>query len=662
MTSPEVRERLDRALDARYRIDRELGRGGMATVFLAHDSKHDRQVALKVMHPEIAFALGRERFLREIRFAARLSHPHIVSIYDSGEADGLLFYVMPFVEGESLRDRLDRESQLPIDESLRLTREIADGLAYAHSSGIVHRDIKPENILISHNHASIADFGIAWAVGAARDDRITATGISLGTPAYMSPEQALGEQVDASTDAWALGCVLYEMIAGFPPFGSEPRQVLTRSLTTTPAPLSQVRQVPDGVQTVIDSALARGREERIANGQEFGEALDNASSGLSVQLKHNKQRRRTPRIAAIATGVAALLIIVGALAWRAKSASNVTVSNHASRGNLSSDSLAVQYYTRGRAQFARRTQAGVADAFALFNKAIERDSSFALAWAGLARTTQWVASRGLSLTGVSVDSMISITLLASERALVLDSGNAEIWLVRANAAQLLDPQDRRTVLAAERQALALDSTYADAWFQLALTEQELLRDNASEQHFLRSIRLSPRNVQTLAFLALHYLWTRQYKEGLKWADSAVAVDPTYVLAREALGQLSLAAGQFDAAEREHKVYLRMTKGREQVNSLAELALVEAAQGNLSSARSYAIRAAALADSTNPTKHEAPYIGAAFAAIGDTARAIKWIAAFHPREDLHFQLHLKRDPPLNWLHGPLGRGLLTADPK
>jgi len=207
--------RLTAALAGRYRIESELGAGGMATVYLAQDLKHRRQVAIKVLKPELASVLGPERFLREIEIAAQLTHPHILPLYDSGEAEGLLYYVMPYVEGESLRDRITREKQLPLDDALQVARETADALSYAHSHGVIHRDIKPENILLESGHAVVADFGIARAISAAGGERLTETGLAVGTPAYMSPEQAAGEKnLDGRSDLYALGCVLYEMLAG----------------------------------------------------------------------------------------------------------------------------------------------------------------------------------------------------------------------------------------------------------------------------------------------------------------------------------------------------------------------------------------------------------------------------------------------------------------
>ena len=217
MTTPS--SRISGALSTRYRLEQEIGAGGMATVYLAEDIRHDRRVALKVLRPELAAVIGAERFLAEIKLTANLQHPHILPLFDSGEADSFLFYVMPFVEGESLRDRLNREKQLPVDEAIRLAAEVASALDYAHRHGVVHRDIKPENILLHDGRALVADFGIALAASKASGARMTETGMSLGTPHYMSPEQAMGErEITARSDVYALGAVLYEMLTGDPPF------------------------------------------------------------------------------------------------------------------------------------------------------------------------------------------------------------------------------------------------------------------------------------------------------------------------------------------------------------------------------------------------------------------------------------------------------------
>ena len=269
-------EQLRAALADRYAIERELGRGGMATVYLAHDLRHDRHVALKVLHPELAHAVGPGRFLREIRTTARLQHPHILPVFDSGEADGQLWYAMPYVEGESLRARLGHQPKLPIEEALHIASEVADALAYAHERGIIHRDVKPENILLSGGHALVADFGIARAVGQAEGDKLTGTGLALGTPAYMSPEQAAGSgALDGRSDQYSLGCVLYEMLAGEQPFtGPTPQAVIARRFMGPPPALRSLRaEVPEPLERVVLRALAREPVDRFPSAAEFVRSL-----------------------------------------------------------------------------------------------------------------------------------------------------------------------------------------------------------------------------------------------------------------------------------------------------------------------------------------------------------------------------------------------------
>jgi serine/threonine-protein kinase len=276
---PNLLERLKAALADRYAIESEIGRGGMAVVFKAEDLKHRRQVALKVLHPELTATLGAERFLQEIEIVAGLQHPHILPLYDSGEANGLLYYVMPFAEGESLRQRLDREGQLAVDESARIAVEVADGLDYAHRRGVVHRDIKPGNILLAEGHATIADFGIARAIEAALADRVTSTGLGVGTPLYASPEQATAQEtLDGRTDIYSLGCVLYEMLAGEPPLtGATPQMIQARRMSETPTALHTMRDtVPPALDHVIARALARVPADRYATASQFGQALQAA--------------------------------------------------------------------------------------------------------------------------------------------------------------------------------------------------------------------------------------------------------------------------------------------------------------------------------------------------------------------------------------------------
>ena len=268
--------RLNAALEDRYRIERELGEGGMATVYLADDLKHERKVALKVLKPELAAVVGAERFLAEIKTTANLTHPHILPLHDSGEADSFLFYVMPHVEGESLRQRLDREHQLPVDDAVQIAKNVAEALDYAHSHGVIHRDIKPANILLQAGKPVISDFGIALAVSVGGGHRLTETGLSLGTPHYMSPEQAVGDaQVGTATDIYALGCVLYEMLVGEPPHtGSTPQAVLGKIITEPPAPVTKQRPaVPANVEATIQKALEKVPADRFRRTADIAAAL-----------------------------------------------------------------------------------------------------------------------------------------------------------------------------------------------------------------------------------------------------------------------------------------------------------------------------------------------------------------------------------------------------
>ncbi len=284
---PELLGRLQSALADRYRLDREVGAGGMATVYLAEDVRHDRRVALKVLRPELAAVIGAERFLAEIKLTANLQHPHILPLFDSGEADGYLFYVMPFIQGETLRDRLNREKQLPVAEAVRITTEVAAALDYAHRHGVIHRDIKPENILLHDGQALVADFGIALAASKAGGTRMTETGMSLGTPHYMSPEQAMGErEITARSDVYALGAVLYEMLTGDPPFtGSTAQAIVARVVTESPRPLIPQRHtIPRHVEATVLTALEKLPADRFASAAEFADALRDPTYAPTVPV------------------------------------------------------------------------------------------------------------------------------------------------------------------------------------------------------------------------------------------------------------------------------------------------------------------------------------------------------------------------------------------
>src|SRR5688572_3562023 len=311
-----ITERLSAALAGRYRIERHLGEGGMASVYLAEDLKHDRKVAVKVLKPELAAVLGAERFVVEIKTTASLQHPHILPLFDSGTADGFLFYVMPFIKGETLRDKLNRETQLGVDEAVRIAREVADALDYAHRNGVIHRDIKPENILLHDGRPMVADFGIALAVSAAAGGRMTETGLSLGTPHYMSPEQATAEkEISARSDIYSLASVLYEMLAGNPPHvGSSAQQIIMKIIAEPAAPVTQWRKaVPPNVSAALAKALEKLPADRFATATQFAEALANPAFVTTSAVASGDTRAiTTPRHRVALLGTIA---VVGAIAF-----------------------------------------------------------------------------------------------------------------------------------------------------------------------------------------------------------------------------------------------------------------------------------------------------------------------------------------------------------
>ena len=332
MTTSDAAARLNQALEGRYQIDRELGEGGMATVYLADDLKHERKVALKVLKPELAAVVGAERFLAEIKTTANLTHPHILPLFDSGEADGFLFYVMPYVEGESLRERLDREHQLPVDEAVKITTDLAEALDYAHRHKIIHRDIKPANILMHEGRPLIADFGIALAIGAAGGGRLTETGLSLGTPFYMSPEQATGEQfVGSATDTYALGVVLYEMLTGDPPYmGSTAQAVLGQIIAGEAVSATKKRaSVPANVDAAIRKALEKLPADRFTSAQELARALTDRG------FRSTEPDERTAGVASVNWRRAALGSTAMALGFASAFAWSLTRTDSNSTGRFS---------------------------------------------------------------------------------------------------------------------------------------------------------------------------------------------------------------------------------------------------------------------------------------------------------------------------------------
>ena len=336
--------RLAAAIADRYRLERELGQGGMATVYLAEDLKHHRQVAVKVLRPDLAATMGSERFAREIEVAARLQHPHILPLHDSGEADGFFYYVMPYVEGETLRDRLARSGELPVPEALRLLSEIAEALAVAHKSGVVHRDIKPENILISGRHAVVMDFGIAKAVTeATQHQKLTTTGVALGTPTYMAPEQATADpQLDHRVDIYAVGVVAYEMLTGHPPFhGLTPQQTLAAHVTQAPVPVAEQRRgLAPALDSVVMRCLAKRPADRYQTAEELVAALEplaTPSGGMTPTTTRPLPAVKAGRPAIRTTGVAAVVVIIALLGWLVLSRSSTRTVTIAQTAPVTND-------------------------------------------------------------------------------------------------------------------------------------------------------------------------------------------------------------------------------------------------------------------------------------------------------------------------------------
>jgi serine/threonine protein kinase len=641
-----VQSRLTHALSDRYDVERELGRGGMATVWLATDRRAERTVAIKVLQPALAGAIGADRFTREVKLTARLQHPSIVPVLDTGVIpadDGdppLPWYAMPFIEGESLRTRLDREGQLSIDDALRITTDVAGALQTAHAQGIVHRDIKPENVLLQGDRVYVVDFGIAKALVETGGDRLTSTGIAIGTPAYMSPEQASAESVDARSDQYSLATMLYEMLIGEPPFtGPTAQAVVARRLAEPARPIRTVRSaVPEGVERAVLRALERAPVDRFPDVASFVTAL-RRSSGAA------RPARGTGRTVSVM--VVVVLMLVGAAVareWRSRRALHAA-------GASAPDSSVVALYRRGLLGYDRRTPAASIDAIAAFNEALRRDSTYTEAWTGLGKMYVRMYERSFRLPGVSPDSMLRLAVLAVERALALDSSNADAWTTQAIASRHIDPTDRTASLRAVRHAIALDSTNATAWHTLAIVSMETGDFDGAMRAWRRSVAVNPGYTQGLTFLGLAHMWRRAYDSAVTWTDSARAVDPTYFFAWMTLGEVEVERGNFARASAAYAAAARLTTEVERVSAMAGSAMVEARAGRTASARALVRQVDTLATAFSPVSvHTAVYVAHAYAALHDADRAMQWLDRFTPSNDLHFQLHLRCDPSFDPIAG------------
>ena len=630
-------QRLQSALGGRYTIVRELGHGGMATVYLAEDRKHRRRVALKVLRPELAAALGPERFLREIEIAARLNHPHILPLLDSGQAGVALYYVMPYVEGESLRDRLTREPQLPLDEALQITKEVADALSYAHDHQVVHRDIKPENILLESGHAVVADFGIARAITAAGSERLTETGIAVGTPAYMSPEQAVGSQaLDGRSDLYSLACVLYEMLCGETPYtGPTPQAILAKKLSEPLPRVSVVREtVPPGVEAALAKALARTPADRFATAGQFATALA-VPSGLQLPAT-GRTGHRARRAAALVAGLLVTVAGAGVVAKsgvlrssrgpgsNAETLRSVAVLPFSSLGDTTQayigdgftnaviDALVrvegVRVPASGRV-FAYRgrdvREAGRdLDVRTVVTGSVQVAGNRLRVWTQLVNvedgTSVWSHQYSSDLAGIfPTQDSIAVGIVTALRGRLAAVAATTV----ARGARTSDPEAYRLYLRAQQamsqfkveqgialfeEALARDSTFADAWVGLAdaygwpstrlppaevtararrAVERAIELDslngyafslrgglrmqdwdwNGAQADMQRAVRLSPASADAASSYALFLVVVGKPDSGLAQARRALALDPANPAYVSALASAFIFAGMTDSA-------------------------------------------------------------------------------------------------------------------
>jgi tetratricopeptide (TPR) repeat protein len=652
-----MRDRLNAALSGRYVVQRELGHGGMATVWLATDTHAERSVAIKLLQPGLADAIGADRFAREVRLMGGLHHPGIVPVLDSGvvppNGDGppLPWYAMPYVEGESLRSRLERERQLPIEEALRITADVGGALQTAHAHGIVHRDIKPENVLLAGEQVYVVDFGIAKALVETGGERLTSTGIAIGTPAYMSPEQASAEPVDARSDQYSLAAMTYEMLTGEPPFtGPTAQAVIARRFAEPARAIRTVRSaVPASVERAVLRALERAPVDRHPDVASFVAGLRRVSVG-TLGGPHRVRRQATWAALAIAAG-----LTLGAVLWLRRGSERAEVPSKR-------DGTAVALYQRGLRAYDTRRPAGTLEAIAAFNAALRRDSTYGEAWAGLAQAYVRSYERAFTIPGVPQDSMLRLAVVAVERAQALGRDNADTWLTQAIVSRHIDPTDRTLTLRAARRAIALDSTNAVAWHVLAVGLMETDDVDGALRAWRRSVAADPTYTQGIGFLGVAHMWRRAYDSAITWIDSAIAVDANYLLGWSYVGQVETERGNLSRAAAGFAAAARLATDVERVNNMAGSALVEARAGQREHARAMLRAVDSLAARYEPPPlHLAVFLSQAHAAAGDTDGAMRWLGTIAPVGDLHFQLHLRCDPSFDPIAAdPRFRALLIAE--
>ena len=692
----------------RYTLDREIGRGGMATVYLAEETKHSRQVAIKVLKPELAATLGAERFLREIGIAARLSHPHLVPLIDSGDAGGLLYYVSSYMPGGSLRERLQREGTLPVRDALRIANELATALDYAHRAGFVHRDVKPENILFADGHALLADFGVARVVfGEGADDQVTAAGLAIGTPEYMSPEQASGGRaIDGRADIYALACVVYEMLTGAPPFRGETRAIMVRQVTETPPRVRAFHpEIPPAVDDAIALAMAKDPASRFGSACAFVSAMEaesrprgrvfagatrniavlpfvNASpdpdneylsDGITDELIDALAKVEGIRVASRTSvfalkgkpqdvrAIGALLdcpVVLegtvrrsgnqlritaqltstddGHLIWsqrydrrmddafaiqdeisqtivntlRARSFADVS---QPARRRQTENARAYSLYLKGRYEWNRRNQEGVAAGIRYFEQAIEEDPRYALAYTGLADC--WALH--VDYRAVPVREGFEKAKAYALKAIELDDSLAEAHASLAWVLFIYD-WDWEGAEHEFRRAIELDPRYATAhqWYAFLLSTKGAMGESLVEGH--TAVELDPGSVSARRTLGIAYCYARRYDQARYHLERAIAMNPNAEETYRILGLTLALEGQLDEALRVLRETVAMPDSG--TYSRATLAYVLGRTGQVAEARSILaeLETRAATEYVSPVAFATIFIG-----LAEYDRALEW---------------------------------------
>ncbi|HEY3258523.1 MAG TPA: protein kinase [Gemmatimonadaceae bacterium] len=635
-----------RELGDRYTIEFEIGRGGMATVYRARDRRHDRSVAVKVLNADVAAALGTERFLQEIKTAASLTHPHIVAVHDSGEAEGTLFYVMPHIEGETLRERINREKRLPLSEAARLTRQLGAALDFAHRHGVVHRDIKPENVIIYEGEALILDFGIAKAISAAGGDNLTRTGIAIGTPAYLSPEQASGEtQLDGKSDQYSLACIVYEMLSGRPPFiAATPQGVIAKRFTEQPAALTKTAGVPAAVSDVVLRALSLEPVDRFATAGDFAEALEEAvpaepaasaadSGRKSIAVLPFTNMSADPENEYFTEGIAEE-ILNALMKVRALDVASRTsaFAFKGSKENISEIGRKLKVHTvlEGSVRKAGNhlrvsTQLiDVATSFHLWSERYDREMEDVFAIQDEIAT--------------SIVNALKVVLSSEEEAAIkkIPTQSVRAYEYYLRGRQLFHQRRPETLDAAEdmyRRAIALDPDYALAYAGLADCSSFRFFEHAGGDEALaqaesasrRALKLDPDLAEAHASRGLTLAYQRRFDEAAREFERAMELDPALYEAPWYYARALQGEGKLDRSVKlyEHAAQLRVDDYQALFHAAANYEGLGRRDEMLNASRRGVV-AAERALSLNPGDSRALYLGAvALERLGEAKRAEDW---------------------------------------